>query len=142
MYEMTVREVMKRRGIIKVPPDTTVRKAAKLMSARNTGAALVLEDGRLVGIFTERDVVSRVVGKDLDARSTRLVDVMTPDPRTVTPERTFGYALGLMHQHRIRHLPVVEKGLVVCIVSARSALDPDLEQFRAEARRRELMLHE
>lgn len=142
MYEMTVREVMKRRGIIKVPPDTTVRKAAKLMTARNTGAALVLEGGRLVGIFTERDVVSRVVGKDLDARSTRVVDVMTPDPRTVTPERTFGYALGLMHRHRIRHLPVVEMGQVVGMVSARSALDPDLEQFRAEARRRELMLHD
>lgn len=139
MYEMSIRSVMRRRGIIKAAPDTTVRKAAKLMAERNTGAVLVLEGERLVGIFTERDVVCRVTARDLDARATRLAHVMTADPLTVGPERSFGYALALMHEHRIRHLPVVESGRVVGIVSARSALDPDLEQFRAEARRRELM---
>jgi CBS domain-containing protein len=90
-----------------------------------------------VGIFTERDVVFRVTARDLDARTTRLADVMTADPRTVDPGRTLGYALALMHENGFRHLPVVEGGKVVGIVSARSAMDPDLEQFRAETRRRE-----
>ena len=139
MYEMSIRNVMRRRGIIKVAPDATVRKAAKLMADRNTGAVLVVEGGCLVGILTERDVVFRVTARDLDARATRLGAVMTPDPLTVGPERSFGYALALMHERGIRHLPVVESGKVVGIVSACSALDPDLEQFRAEVRRRELM---
>lgn len=137
MYEMPIRSVMRRRGLAKAPPEATVRKAAKLMEQRNTGAVLVIDGDRLVGIFTERDVVFRVTARDLDARTTRLGDVMTPNPRIIGPAQTFGYALALMHQHRIRHLPVVEDGKVVGIVSARSALDPDLEQFRAETRRRE-----
>ena len=140
MYEMSIRSVMRRRGIIKAPPGATVRKVAKLMAARNAGAALVLEGDRLVGIFTERDVVFRVTARDLDARTTRLADVMTADPRTIGPERSFGHALALMHEHGFRHLPVVDHGKVVGIVSARSAMDPDLEQFRAEARRREALL--
>ena len=137
MYEMSIRSVMRRRGIIKAAPDATVRKVAKLMAARNAGAVLVLDGERLVGIFTERDVVFRVTARDLDARTTRLADVMTADPRTVDPGRTFGYALALMHENGFRHLPVVEGGKVVGIVSARSAMDPDLEQFRAESLRRE-----
>ena len=137
MYEMVIRSVMRRRGLAKAPPEATVRKAAKLMERRNTGAVLVIDGDRLVGIFTERDVVFRVTARDLDARTTRLGDVMTPNPRIIGPAQTFGHALALMHEHRIRHLPVVEDGKVVGIVSARSALDPDLEQFRAEAHRRE-----
>jgi CBS domain-containing protein len=106
------------------------------MAEKKVGAVMVVEDGRLVGIFTERDAVYRVIAQGRDARTTRLAEVMTPDPNTVTPEESFGYALLLMHERGFRHAPVLEDGRPVGIVSARNALDPDLEEFEAEAQRR------
>ena len=137
MYDNPIRSVMRRRGLVKAGPDATVRKVAKQMARRNAGAALVIERDRLVGIFTERDVAFRVVAAGLDPDATPLRDVMTRHPHTIGPERPFGYALALMHERGFRHLPVLAKGKVVGLVSARSAMDPDLEEFRAEAHRRE-----
>jgi CBS domain-containing protein len=97
---------------------------------------MVLDGTRLVGIFTERDLVDRVVAHDRDLHTTRLAEVMTRSPVTVDPGETFGYALLLMHENGFRHVPVVVNGEPIGIVSARSALDPDLEEFESEARRR------
>lgn len=91
---------------------------------------------RLVGIFTERDAVFRVIAQQRDPQTTRLAEVMTPAPLTVAPQETFGYALILMHENGFRHVPVIENGAPVGMVSARNALDPDLEEFESEARRR------
>jgi CBS domain-containing protein len=113
-----------------------VAKAAQRMAAKNVGAILVIEEGRLVGIFTERDVVFRVVAPGLDARKTRISEVMTPDPVTIHPDKPFGSALVIMHREGFRHLPVVSDGKAVGIVSARSALDPELEEFASETSRR------
>ena len=107
------------------------------MAKRNVGAVLVVDGSRLVGILTERDVVFRVVGAGLDPRATRVAEVMTASPVTIEPGRPFGQALATMHRGGFRHLPVVEQGELLGIVSARSALDPELEEFAAEARRRE-----
>jgi CBS domain-containing protein len=137
MFDMRIRTVMKKARLLKAPPETVVTKAAKLMAKRNVGAVLVVQNERLLGIFTERDVVSRVVANGLDVRTTRLADVMTPSPQTVGPDQTFGQALLIMHQRGFRHLPVVENDKVVGILSSRSAMDPELEDFAAEARRRE-----
>ncbi len=119
------------------PPETTVSKAAKLMANKNVGAVMVVEKKRLVGIFTERDAVFRVIARGLDAQTTRLTDVMTTAPQTVDPDKTFGYALLLMYENGFRHVPVIENGKPVGIVSARNALDPEMEEFVSEARRRE-----
>jgi CBS domain-containing protein len=97
---------------------------------------LVLQDGRLVGIFTERDAVYRVMAPGRDPTATTLGEVMTREPKTVAPDETFGYALLLMHENGFRHAPVVENGRPVGVVSARLALDPELEEFTAEAERR------
>jgi CBS domain-containing protein len=137
MFDRPVRSVIRRRNILKAPPETTVRRAATLMAKKNVGAVMVVVDGRLAGIFTERDVVFRVVARGLDPAATRIADVMTRRPRTVGPDATFGRALLLMHDHGFRHLPVVEDGVPIGIVSARSAMDPELEEFIAEAQRRE-----
>ncbi|CAG0957464.1 Hypoxic response protein 1 [Burkholderiales bacterium] len=137
MYDNPIRTVMRRRGLIKAASDATVRKAVKQMARRDAGAVLVIDGDRLVGIFTERDAVFRVMAPGLDAAATRLRDVMTRDPHTIGPDQPFGVALALMHEKRFRHLPVLDKGKLVGLVSARSAMDPDLEDFRAEARRRE-----
>ena len=127
---------MQRRKVLKAPPETLVSKAARLMADKNVGAVMVVEDERLVGIFTERDIVFRVVAQGLDARTTRLADVMTPAPDTVDPDKSFGYALLIMHERGFRHLPVIQDSKLVGIVSSRSAMDPELEEFSSEARRR------
>jgi CBS domain-containing protein len=136
MFDQSVRSVMQRRKILKAPPETSVHRAAALMAGKNVGAIMVIENERLVGIFTERDAVFRVMARGLDARTTRLADVMTTSPRTVDPDKPFGYALLVMHEHGFRHLPVIENGKPIGIVSARSAMDPDLEEFISEAQRR------
>jgi len=142
MFSQRIRDVMERKALVTAPPETTVSKAAGLMARKKVGAILVLEHGTLVGIFTERDVVFRVIAQGCDAQTTRLADVMTTAPKTVEPDKSFGYALLLMHENRFRHLPVVENGKVIGIVSARNALDPDLEEFVAESQRRKQILRE
>ena len=136
MFGLPIRSVMERKKILIAPPETSVSKAAKLMAKRKVSAVMVVEDGRLVGIFTERDAVYRVIAKERDAHSTRLAEVMTPDPRTVTPDESFGYAMLMMYEHGFRHTPVIENSRPVGIVSARNALDPELEEFVAEVQRR------
>jgi CBS domain-containing protein len=128
---------MQKRKMLKAPPQTFVAKAAKLMEKRNVGAVLVVESDRLVGIFTERDVTFRVVAHGLDARTTRLSQVMTRNPQTIDPDEPLGHALLVMHEHGFRHLPVIEAGKIIGIVSSRSAMDPEMEDFVSEARRRE-----
>jgi CBS domain-containing protein len=117
-------------------PATTVREAAGMMASHNVGAVLVVEDEKLVGIFTERDAVFRVVAPGRDVKTTPIAEVMTKSPQTVGPERSFGFALLMMQENSFRHVPVVVDGKPVGIVSSRSALDPDMEEFVAEAERR------
>ena len=136
MFDEPVRNVMQLEKFLRAAPETLVSKAAELMAAKNVGAIMVVEDDRLIGIFTERDVVFRVVAQGLDARVTRLADVMTRTPHTVDPQKPFGYALLVMHEQGFRHLPVVRDGKLIGIVSSRSAMDPELEEFALEANRR------
>ena len=136
MFSQRVRNVMEKKKLLTAAPETTVSQAAKLMAKKNVGAVMVVADEHLVGIFTERDALIRVIAKGLDTQTTRLADVMTAEPQTVEPGKTYGYALLMMHENGFRHVPVVEDGKVIGIVSSRNALDPDLEEFVAEAQRR------
>lgn len=136
MFSQRIRSVMERKKILTAPPETTVSKAAALMASRNVGAVMVVDHERLIGIFTERDAVVRVIARGRDARTTRLGDVMTTAPLTVDPDKSFGYALLMMHEKGFRHVPVIENGKPIGIVSARNALDPDLEEFVSESQRR------
>jgi CBS domain-containing protein len=136
MFDQPVRSVMERRKFLKAAPEILVSKAAKLMAAKNVGAILVVEGDCLVGIFTERDIAFRVVARGLDPQATRLADVMTRAPHTVDPDQPFGYALLVMQEKGFRHLPVVQDSKPIGIVSSRSAMDPDLEEFVSEAQRR------
>ena len=137
MFDMPVKDVMMRRAYLKAGPTITVRKAAKTMAEKNAGAVLVIDRNKLVGIFTERDIVFRVVAPGLDPATTRVVDVMTPNPYVVAPDKPFGFALLVMHERGFRHMPVVQDGKVIGLVSARSAMDPELEDFVSEAARRQ-----
>jgi len=136
MFSTPVREVMDPRKLLTAGSEMTVREAASLMAERGVGAILVIQDKKLVGIFTERDIVFRVVARGMETSGTRLGDVMTRNPKTIAPDKAYGVAMLTMHENGFRHLPVIENGTPVGIVSSRSALDPDLEEFVSEERRR------
>jgi len=100
-------------------PSATVVEAARMMAYLRIGALMVIEDGRLVGIFSERDALTRVVAKEKDPATTLVSEVMTPDPITIAPETTVQRALDIMAEKGFRHLPVVEEDRIVAIVSIR-----------------------
>lgn len=105
-------------GVLSLPPTATVAEAATMMGERRIGSALVMEDDRLVGIFTERDIV-RALGQDFGAAERPVGEWMTPDPITVPPGTPADRALKTMLDGGFRHLPVTEGDRVVGIVSIR-----------------------
>lgn len=99
-------------------PTTSVKDACKKMHERRAGSVLVTDDkGALLGIFTGRDAVARVLAAGKDATKTKLADVMTGDPMVLAPDKTAIDALRLMWDGGFRHLPVVKSGRVVGVVS-------------------------
>ena len=111
-----LRSILEGRPTTMVPPDASVLNAATLMS-NSRKAALVVEDGELIGIFGFKDMMTRVIAKELDVNSTVVADVMTPEPEFVSPEMTVLEALQTMHDNRFLTLPVCEDdGTVVGIV--------------------------
>ncbi len=142
MLNISVRRMMRPEKALQLPPETTVLDAVKKMAEKNVGAVMIVEHENLRGIFTERDVMCRVLAKELDPAKTCLVQVMTPEPRTVSPDKSYGHALVMMQENGFRHAPVVENGKPIGIISARNAMDPDLEEFAAEVYRREAMRNE
>ena len=124
------------------PPTTTARtatvyEAAQLMKERGKGALLVLDGSKVVGIFTERDALYRVIAAGRDPATTSVGDVMTPQPQSIHPDEPFLHALRVMHQGGFRHLPVVEHGRPLGVVSSRDALDEDLFNFQMDLEQRE-----
>ncbi len=136
MLDQPVRNVMERQKFLTVPPGTTVSSAARLMADKNAGAVLVVQDMCLIGIFSERDAVFRVIAKGRNPDTTLLADVMTASPQTMSPTQPYGRALLMMQENGFRHVPIIEDGHPIGIVSSRNAMDPDLEDFVFEARRR------
>src|ERR1035437_10148990 len=103
MFDQPIRTIMEQKKFLTAPPQTMVSQAARLMAEKNVGAVLVIENERLVGIFTERDVVFRVIAQGRDAKTTPLVDVMTAAPKTVDPGKSYGHALVIMQENGFRH---------------------------------------
>jgi len=115
-----------------VSPEQTVLDAVSLMAIRRVGAIPVVEDGRLVGIFSERDLVRRVVAPGRSVEKTRVAEVMTADPVTAAPGDERALAVLKMENVGCRHLPVVQHGALVDMLSIRDLLFTELEE-RAEA---------
>lgn len=132
MPNRPIREIVRSQRIITVPRTASVRTAAHVMKEARIGALAVIDEGRLVGIFTERDALFRVLAGRLDPDRTTVDEVMTRDPTTVGPERSIVHALHLMHDGGFRHLPVVERGRPIGMVSIRDALGPELARFEHE----------
>ena len=138
MPKRTLRQVVTGQTLVSALPDTTVRAAAVAMANQSVGAILVVnESGRLIGLFTERDALNRVVARGLDPNQTQLATVMTDKLQTATPDKTLGHALHLMFEGGFRHVPVVEDGRPVGMVSARNALGLEILQFERERQERD-----
>lgn len=132
MKTRLVREMIHCKGAFVAPPTINVVEAARRMKDGNVGALMIVEAGRLIGIFTERDALFRVTAQSLDPRLTMIETVMTQAPITVSPDDTFGRALRLMLENGFRHVPVTIDGTPVGMVSARDALACEVAVIEAE----------
>ncbi len=107
-----------RRPINSVHPDTTVTESVRKMHSENIGAVLVMEDDNLTGIFTERDALTNVLAAGIDPNSTKVSAVMTENPFCIDPSTTIEEAMHIVTNRRIRHLPILDNGELVGIVSS------------------------
>jgi CBS domain-containing protein len=107
----------KGRQVISVDPESSVLDAIKLMADKKVGALIVIQDGKLGGIVTERDYARKVIIKGRSSESTRVDEIMTVDVLTTTSDQTVQHCMGMMSEGRFRHLPVVEDDEVVGIIS-------------------------
>ncbi|MBI5163721.1 MAG: CBS domain-containing protein [Magnetospirillum sp.] len=119
MQAKIIPDVVARREIVSLGPDIDVREAARWLAAHEVSAVAVVEDGSLLGIVTERDITVRVVAAGVDPDTARLKDIMTFAPGSVEPDDDITEALRLMARFGCRHLPVMEKGRAVGMVSIR-----------------------
>lgn len=137
MPHRSVRDVIAGQKPLTAPGNTTIAAAARMMKKRSVGALMVSDGGRLTGIFTERDALFRVLGEARDPATTRIAEVMTAEPRTIDPDKLVGHALLMMYDGGFRHVPVVERGRPIGMISARDALGPELQEFESELVHRE-----
>ena len=137
MPHRSVRDVIANQRPRTARGNTTIVAAARLMKEHGIGALMIVEDGHLAGIFTERDAVFRVLAASRDPKTTRLADIMTPKPKTIGPDKAVGHALLMMYDGGFHHVPVVERGKPIGMISARDALGPELQEFQGELLQRE-----
>lgn len=116
---MKVADILHKKGdaVFAVSSNQSVLDALKLMSEKNIGAVPVIDDGKLTGILSERDYARKVVLKGKSSQDTRIHEIMTPNPFTVSPDEKLDALMALMNDKKIRHLPVVENNAVVGMVS-------------------------
>lgn len=126
--------LLERKGsvVYAVPATVTIAAAVDEMNSHRIGSIVVVEDGRPIGIFTERDVLRRVVGDGLDPKVMRVADVMTSNLITVSPETTIEQIMIMFAEKRCRHLPVLSNGRLVGLISI-----GDISRWMAETNRAE-----
>jgi CBS domain-containing protein len=106
------------RAIHSVGPDASITECVRLMTASRIGALMVMDGGRLLGIFTERDALNKVLADSRDPGKTKVSEVMTKDPYCIGPTTTVADAMQLITERRFRHLPIVDNGKVLAVVSS------------------------
>lgn len=135
-------EIIQSRQFLTATPEKSVRAVAAHMLANQDGVVLVVdpEEGRLIGICTERDLTFKVLASGVDPDTTPVRSVMTANPRGIGPDRPFGHALHIMHEGGFRHLPVVlSDGRPIGVLSSRDALGLEAVSFYRELDQRELL---
>jgi CBS domain-containing protein len=115
----TVRYLLQKKGNIihSITPDTSVYDGLEVLESKNVGALVVVENGELIGIFTERDYARKVVLKGRSSKETLIRDIMTESPVFVTPDNSIDDCMKIMTDKFIRHLPVLENGRLIGVIS-------------------------
>jgi len=129
---VTLRDFMTSEDVLTIPADTTLGQAARLMRGRNVGAAVVTEGERIVGIFTERDLL-RAIADSRHPDQGQVQSYMTPDPLTLPPDHSPSEAARIMSERKFRHIPVVDGDRLVGIVSIRDLVGAGLQMVSADA---------
>ena len=126
----TVRDVLQHKGdeVFSIGPIETVYEAIQMMADRHVGALPVMLDGQMVGIVSERDYARKVILEDKSSKQTRVSEIMTRDVVSVTPHDQIEDCVGLMSEHHIRHLPVIEEGVVVGMLSTRDLFSEIIDE--------------
>jgi len=138
MSRRLIREIIADRPLVTASRTMTVRAAAILMAEKRIGALLVVEGERIAGIFTERDVLNKVLAGRLDPDTTPLAQVMVANPQTIRATKPLAYALHMMAEGGFRHVPVVDDdGVPLGMVSARDALGQDMVELERDMQRLE-----
>jgi CBS domain-containing protein len=138
---MRICDLIKNQETYQAEMGHTVLETVRAMVERNIGAVPVVHNGRLVGIFSERDLMKRVVAEGRPPRSTCLAEVMTENPLTVGMNEDLEACIALMRQHSFRHLPVCHEGQLVGIISLRDLLLHDLNEKDDEVRMMRAYIH-
>ncbi|WP_369943736.1 CBS domain-containing protein [Xanthomonas medicagonis] len=130
----TVRQLLGDKGgeVHAVSPDAAVVDALRLMADKGIGAVLVMQDGRLAGILSERDYARKVVLQDRSSATTPVRDIMSAKVYTVDPSQSVQQCMELMTGQRIRHLPVVQAGTVVGVISIGDLVKAVIEEQQQE----------
>jgi CBS domain-containing protein len=125
-----VRDILNAKGnnVYSVEPTIMVYQAIERMCEKNIGALLIVDDGKLVGIFTERDYARKLILKGKSSKTTPISELMTQNPITVTPENTIDECMNLMTGKFIRHLPVVEHDKLVGLISIGDVVKLTIEE--------------
>lgn len=129
-----VRHLLEAKGpeIYAIGPNAPMIDAIRLMAEKRVGALLVIQDGRLAGIVSERDYARKVILRGRSSSTTEVREVMTPEPRTVGLEDTAEYCMALITDRRIRHLPVVVDDQVLGVVSIGDLVKAVMEDQQIE----------
>ena len=127
MAERTVIQSMSHRHLVSLGPDASVHEAACVMTRANCGSVLIVDAaGTMLGILTERDLMTRVLAKTLDPAATPVSKVMTRQPRCIAPEAKVADAVVIMMERGFRHLPIVAEGRILGVFSIRDAMPREL----------------
>jgi CBS domain-containing protein len=130
-----VYEIVKDRRVYSIDANSTVLEAARFMMEHSIGALPVLRDGEIVGIFSERDIMNRVVAVGRMPGTTKISEVMTANPKAINVDETIDNCLFLMREFGFRHLPITDGKQLKGLVSLRDILLRYVSQKEAEARR-------
>jgi CBS domain-containing protein len=137
----TLRRVIQRRGLIAAAPTATVMEVAAIMTDAHVGALCIVEGDRLLGIVSERDLMTRVLVAGRDPRRTLVADVMTRDVVTAQMDDSRSECLDKMREECFRHLPVLENGRAVAMLSMRDLMHDEIEEQRVEIHDLQAYLH-